>query len=142
MSIAEAAGLILQSAASCQSGDAFVLDMGVPVRIELLARQMIELQGLQTGRDIQIVYTGLRPGEKLRETPIHPAERVVPGPHPKIRRILTNANSESKVETLETMRWKLHHMEAPAAIAWLRSLLGAYSQPGDSAVSMESTESA
>jgi FlaA1/EpsC-like NDP-sugar epimerase len=142
MSIAEAVGLILQSAASCKSGDAFVLDMGIPVRIELLARQMIELQGLQPGRDIQIVYTGLRPGEKLRETPIHPAERVVPGPHPKIRRILSNANPESKVETMETMRWKLHHMEATAVIAWLRSLLGAHPRQGDSAVAIKSMESA
>jgi FlaA1/EpsC-like NDP-sugar epimerase len=142
MSIAEAVGLILQSAASSKSGDAFVLDMGVPVRIEQLARQMIELQGLKPDRDIQIVYTGLRPGEKLRETPIHPAERVVTGPHPKIRRILSNANSGPKIETLETMRWKLHHMESTTAIAWLRSLLGDYPQQGDSIVSIKSIESA
>jgi FlaA1/EpsC-like NDP-sugar epimerase len=142
MSIAEAVGLILQSAASCKFGDAFVLDMGVPVRIELLARQMIELQGLQPGRDIQIVYTGLRPGEKLRETPIHPAESVVPGPHPKIRRILSNPTSHPIVETMETMRWKLHHMEAAAVVSWMRSLLGPQLLQMGAAIPTESIESA
>jgi hypothetical protein len=67
---------------------------------------------------------------------------VVPGPHPKIRRILSNANPGPKIETLETMRWKLHHMESTAAIAWLRSLLGAHPQQGGSIVLIKSIESA
>ena len=58
--------------------------MGEPVRISLLAEQMIRLAGKQPGRDIAIVYTGLRPGEKLHETLFHADERYRPTSHPKI----------------------------------------------------------
>jgi FlaA1/EpsC-like NDP-sugar epimerase len=142
MSISEAVGLILQSAASCEPSDAFVLDMGVPLRIELLARQMIELQGLQPGRDISIVYSGLRPGEKLRETPIHPAEMVIPGPHPKIRRISTKSTARPLLENMETMRWRLHHMKAGDVISWMRSLAGIDLAADGKADPIASTESA
>jgi len=58
--------------------------MGEPVPIRLLAEQMIRLAGKQPGRDIAIVYTGLRPGEKLHETLFHADERYLPTQHPKI----------------------------------------------------------
>ena len=58
--------------------------MGEPVPIRLLAEQMIRLAGKQPGRDIAIVYTGLRPGEKLHETLFHADERYRPTAHPKI----------------------------------------------------------
>ena len=142
MSIAEAGGLILQSAASCEPGDVFVLDMGVPLRIELLARQMIELQGLQPGRDISIVYSGLRPGEKLRETPIHPAEMVGAGPHPKIRRISTKVTVHPLIENMETMRFRLHHMKAVEVISWMRTLAGMDAASDGKTAPVASTESA
>ena len=122
MSIPEAVGLILQSATFARPGDSFVLDMGFPIRIDSLARQMIQLQGLEPDRDISIIYTGLRPGEKLRETPIHPAERVVPSSHPKIRRILQSTDS-SVVEPLEAMRWRLHYMSPAEALQWVAALI-------------------
>lgn len=127
MSIPEAAGLILQAAARSKAGDVFVLDMGLPVRITDLARQMITMQGFEPGRDISIVFTGLRPGEKLTETPFHEMETVTAGPHPKIRRIVSGATRISVVEALESARWRLPHMTVAEARLWIDHLLGSTS---------------
>jgi FlaA1/EpsC-like NDP-sugar epimerase len=81
MTIQEAANLVLQAAALPASpGEAgvYVLDMGEPVKIEDLARQMIRLHGLRPDKDIQIIHTGLRPGEKLFEEIFYAAEDVSP----------------------------------------------------------------
>ena len=67
MSIPEACQLILEASAMGRGGDVYVLDMGEPVSITYLAEQMIKLSGSQPGKDIQIIYTGLRPGEKIEE---------------------------------------------------------------------------
>ena len=67
MTISEAVSLVLQACVYAKGGEVFVLDMGDPVRIDDLARNMIRLSGLEPDVDIQIVYTGLRPGEKLYE---------------------------------------------------------------------------
>lgn len=75
MTVNEAIQLILQAAALGRSGETFVLDMGEPVLIDDLARDLIELHGLVPGRDIQITYTGLQPGEKIDESLFLPDER-------------------------------------------------------------------
>jgi len=67
MTIPEAVQLVLQASELGQGGEIFVLDMGQPVRILDLATDLIKLSGLEPGRDIKIVYTGIRPGEKLNE---------------------------------------------------------------------------
>ena len=67
MSIPEAAQLVMQAGAMGKGGEIFVLDMGEPVKITDLAQDMIRLMGLKVGEDIEIIYTGLRPGEKLHE---------------------------------------------------------------------------
>lgn len=67
MTIPEAVQLVLQASVLGKGGEVFVLDMGEPVRIVQLAEDLIRLSGLEVGRDIEIVYTGLRPGEKLFE---------------------------------------------------------------------------
>ena len=84
MSIPEAAQLVLQAAMMGKGGEIFVLDMGEPVKIAELAREMIRLSGLSED-DIRIEYTGLRPGEKLYEEPLADAEKTLPTPHPKLR---------------------------------------------------------
>jgi FlaA1/EpsC-like NDP-sugar epimerase len=84
MSIPEAAQLVLQAGEMGKGGEIYVLDMGEPVLIADLARQMIRLSGFGE-QDIRIEYTGLRPGEKLYEEPLADAEKTLPTPHPKLR---------------------------------------------------------
>ncbi len=88
MTIPEAVGLVLQSAALGSGGEIFTLDMGKPVRIVDLARQLITLSGFTPDKDIQIEFTGLRPGEKLFEELSYEGEHIVPTRHPKIMRLV------------------------------------------------------
>ena len=84
MTIPEACQLILQASVLGNGGEIFALDMGEPIKISDLAEQMIRLAGKHTGSDIQIVYTGLRPGEKLFEELFHPQEQYSDTAHAKI----------------------------------------------------------
>ncbi len=84
MTIPEAARLVLQAAVLAQSGQVHVLDMGEPVRIVDLARDLIRLSGHREG-EIGIVFTGLRPGEKLYEELLADADRTVASAHPRLR---------------------------------------------------------
>jgi len=84
MTIPEAVSLILQAATMGNGGEIFVLDMGESVKITDLAEQMIRLTGLEPGHDIEITFTGLRPGEKLYEELFHEAEALQTTSHPKI----------------------------------------------------------
>jgi FlaA1/EpsC-like NDP-sugar epimerase len=84
MSIPEATQLVLQAGMMGRGGEIYVLDMGEPVKIVDLARQMIRLSGFSQD-DIRIEYSGLRPGEKLFEEPLAHAEKSLATPHPKLR---------------------------------------------------------
>jgi FlaA1/EpsC-like NDP-sugar epimerase len=88
MLIPEAAGLILQAGAMGRGGEVFVLDMGAPVKIVDLARNLIRLTGKEEGVDAEIVFTGLRPGEKLHEELVVEGEDVTRTLHPKILRLI------------------------------------------------------
>lgn len=105
MTIPEACQLILQASAIGTHEAIYTLDMGEPVPIRLLAEQMIRLAGKTPGRDVAIVYTGLRPGEKLHETLFHADERYRPTVHPKILQAEPRDVSASALEnSLQQLR--------------------------------------
>jgi FlaA1/EpsC-like NDP-sugar epimerase len=112
MTIPEAAGLVLQSAAQGSGGEIFVLDMGKPIKIVDLARQLIELSGLKPDEDIQIEFIGLRPGEKLFEEISHKGENITPTHHPKILRFVTDPIPIAQVRLrLQEISGDLHQAE-------------------------------
>jgi len=90
MLIPEAAGLILQAGSMGEGGEVFVLDMGEPVKIVDLAKNLIRLSGKELGVDAEIVFTGLRPGEKLHEELIVEGEDVSGTTHPKVMKLIGN----------------------------------------------------
>jgi len=91
MTIPEAAQLVLQAGAMGEGGEVFVLEMGKPVRIVDLARNLIRLSGLKEGRDMEIAFSGVRPGEKLHEDLCGDDETSIPTVHPKIVRLLQSS---------------------------------------------------
>ena len=84
MTIPEACQLVPEAGAMGQGGEIFIFDMGKSVKILDLAKKMIKLSGLSLGKDIQINFTGLRPGEKLYEELLNNKENTIPTYHPKI----------------------------------------------------------
>ena len=105
MTIPEACQLILQAGAMGKGGEIYVLDMGEPIKIAYLAEQMIRLSGKVPGEDVDIVYTGLRPGEKLFEELFHEREQLVQTDHPKI------FLAKHRVEDWQTLNATLDQME-------------------------------
>lgn len=122
MTIPEAAQLVLQAAALAETGQVFVMDMGQSVKIADLARELIHLSG-HTEAEIPIVFSGLRPGEKLFEELLADADTTLPTPHPRLRlaqlrgelpadwieRLMALAADES-ASTPATLRARLHEL--------------------------------
>jgi FlaA1/EpsC-like NDP-sugar epimerase len=129
MTIPEACQLILQAVALGQGGEIFALDMGEPVRIRYLAEQMIRLTGKLPERDVAIVYTGLRPGEKLFEELFHEQESYQATSHPKIvlaqPRELPRASLEA---TLARARQAALRFDQPELERLLRELVPEYTR--------------
>lgn len=107
MTIPEAVQLVLAAASMSRGREIFMLDMGSPVLISALAERMIKLAGLRPGTDIEISYTGIRPGEKLHEELYLPEESPQPTAHPSIHRLMSAI-------------WPPHQVEAQ--VRWLSSM--------------------
>ena len=95
MTIPEAVHLVLQASAMGRGGDVFVLNMGEQIRIYDLAQDLIRLSGLEPGKDIEIIFTGIRPGEKLSEALWDEGADYVPTNHPDVLRLNENELSTS-----------------------------------------------
>ena len=89
MTVSEAVSLVIQSGAFADSGSVYLLEMGAEMRIADLAENMVRLKGLRVGKDIDIVFTGLRPGEKMSEELSSTLESVEPTDHRHVQRVLT-----------------------------------------------------
>lgn len=103
MTIPEACQLVLEAGAMGNGGEIFVFDMGKSVKIVDLAKKMIQLSGLKLGKDIQIKYTGLRPGEKLYEELLAKEENTLPTHHPKILIARTREEDESQIQRVQEL---------------------------------------
>ena len=124
MTIPEASQLIMQAAAVASHAAIYTLDMGEPVPIRMLAEQMIRLAGKQPGRDIAIVYTGLRPGEKLHEVLFHEDEHYRPTSHSKILEAVAREVSSEQVRAgVERLREAVTRYDEAALEQVLRELV-------------------
>ena len=103
MTIPEAVQLVLQAAALGNEGEVFVLDMGEPVRVFDLATDLIRLSGLEPDLDIEVRFTGMRPGEKLYEELFFTGADVTPTIHPKILQARDAEASEHNPADIETL---------------------------------------
>ncbi len=126
MTIPEAAQLVMQAGLMGGSGQIFVLDMGEPMKIVDLASMLIRLSG-KTEHDIKIIYTGLRPGEKLFEELLANDETTLPTPHPKLRVAKTSGQQAANVDAV--VQWVAQAGAAPSSQllrAWLREQVPEY----------------
>jgi FlaA1/EpsC-like NDP-sugar epimerase len=120
MTISEAAQLVLQAGAMGAGGEIFILDMGEPVRILDMAKDMISLFGLKPYEDIDIVFSGMRPGEKLFEELQIDGERISKTKHPKI--FIGRINTSPEAEVDEALA-RLRELSAPSQEKKLRAYL-------------------
>ena len=112
MLIPEAVGLILQAGAFGSGGDIFMLEMGKPIKIVDLAKQMIQLAGYTPDKEIKIKFVGARPGEKLSEELVDIGEKRFPTPHEKIKLLKSHALKNTDfAEKVEELCLKLTHVE-------------------------------
>ncbi|MBN1127405.1 MAG: polysaccharide biosynthesis protein [Chitinispirillaceae bacterium] len=116
MSIPEAVQLVLQASTLNESNAIFMLEMGEPVRIADLARNLIELSGLKVGEDIEIVFTGMRPGEKVDEILLSDMENLVKTKFEKIR---VQKNSMMEPEKIGKF---IHHLKSDVELGNIRSI--------------------
>jgi FlaA1/EpsC-like NDP-sugar epimerase len=128
MTIPEAVQLVLQASVMGQGGEVFVLDMGEQIKIADLARNMIVLSGLVPGKDIEIAFTGLRPGEKLYEELFEETERVEATPHPKINRAVgTPLPVDDLEQWVKDLRVNLSRMDEEEVLMELKRLVPSFS---------------
>ncbi|MDP4201582.1 MAG: nucleoside-diphosphate sugar epimerase/dehydratase [Bacteroidota bacterium] len=124
MTIPEACRLVLEAASFGQSGEIYVFDMGKPVKIVDLARQMIEMAGFIPDVDIKIEFTGLRPGEKLYEELLNDKEKTLPTSHEKITVAKVRQYEFDKVnDTIHTLVHHAYRVEIPETVKTMKELV-------------------
>jgi FlaA1/EpsC-like NDP-sugar epimerase len=127
MTIAEAVQLVLQASTMGKGSEIFVLDMGEPVPIVTLARDMIRLSGFEPDQDIEIRFTGMRPGEKLFEELLLEGEQIVPTYHEKIKIFRGARRRRTEVhEWLRELETLVTDQDQPGIILHLKDLVPEY----------------
>ena len=130
MTIPEASQLVLQAGLLGDSGKVYVLDMGDPVKILDLASDMARFSGLEPGKDIEIQFVGLRPGEKLHEELFLDQERIFTGVHPKLFETNPQGLSPEKLnEGLENFRKAIdlpYERRQPEIVRLLKQMVPTY----------------
>jgi FlaA1/EpsC-like NDP-sugar epimerase len=137
MTIPEAARLVLQATMLTQSGQLYVLDMGKPIRIVDLARDMIRISGHRED-EIRIVFSGLRPGEKLYEELLADADQTLPSSHPRLRLVHLQKAVDDRWATslLQWLEGSSNPVHAAGCRARLAEFVPEY-QPGHAGMSAE-----
>ncbi|ULA65003.1 MAG: putative polysaccharide biosynthesis protein EpsC [Nitrospira sp.] len=135
MTIPEAVQLVLQASVIGQGGDVFVLDMGEQIKIVDLARNMIVLSGLVPGKDIDIQFTGLRPGEKLYEELFDESEQTESTAHEKINRALSPLAQAGFDEWLDRLGTNLPQWSDDDLLLQLRQRIPSFTPTGPQRVS-------
>ncbi len=137
MTIPEAVQLVLQAGSMGQGGEIYLFDMGSPVKIKHLAEELIRLSGYKPYEDIDIVYTGLRPGEKLYEELLLDGEGTVPTQHPKIciAKSIDVSYDKLKVD-IETLLSHAKDLDIPGVVSYLHQLVPEYT-PAQNSIKIE-----
>jgi FlaA1/EpsC-like NDP-sugar epimerase len=133
MTIPEASQLVLQAGSFGEGGEIFILEMGTPVKIVDMARDLIRLSGKEPDRDIKIIFTGLRPGEKLYEELITHGEGIIKTAHEKIMVLRRNESATNYAEVraqLEMLILDAHAHDASRIKTTLRRIIPEYT-PSD-----------
>jgi FlaA1/EpsC-like NDP-sugar epimerase len=107
MTIHEACQLVLEAGAMGEGGEVFIFDMGRSIKILNLAKKMIQLSGLEPDKDIEIVFTGLREGEKLYEELLNDKENTIPTHHQKIMKARTHEVPYDEINRYVELFWDL-----------------------------------
>ncbi|HEX6030346.1 MAG TPA: polysaccharide biosynthesis protein, partial [Tepidiformaceae bacterium] len=143
ISIPEAVSLVIQAGTFGGHGNIYMLDMGEEINILELAERMIRLRGLRPGSDIEVVFTGPRPGEKLREELVADFEKMEPTEHPKVMRLsasvaVTQAEVMRLIDEIRAIMW-----EDPAELRRRIHLVGRkYSLDGQETSALPAEEAA
>ncbi len=130
MTSPEAAQLVLQAGSMGKGGEIFLLDMGEPVKIVTLAEEMIRLSGFRPYEDVDIIFTGLRPGEKLFEELLLSGEGIQPTSHEKIMIArATLRDWEIINQQMEALHKATQMLDTPQIIATLEEIVPEYQSP-------------
>ncbi|MGA0556305.1 polysaccharide biosynthesis protein [Larkinella sp. VNQ87] len=143
MTIPEACQLVLEAGTMGNGGEVFVFDMGEPVKIAELARKMIHLSGYTVNKEISLIYTGLRPGEKLFEELLNTNEKTLPTHHPKIMIARVNSLEHHEVKAVfDELRYRLADGDANRLVRIIKMVIPEYISKNSVFTALDAPESA